>query len=186
MQLKLARKKLDRIQEIFHFLQLSNLDKSFIHYNLTQTNSVIMEYSENGVVVGHRLHNIYDATDVVISKFHNLENTPMSEFNNYNTNYMDNKINICNHYLENLRKLTDSYVVEMKHWVDSKTSTYLVMLIMMSIIVFIALLVLLPFYFVSYTSQKQVLLLFLEIPMPKVHMRHYERAPRLIAQVTAT
>lgn len=42
------------------------------------------------------------------------------------------------------------------------------MLIMVSVIVFLTLILLLPFFIVQYTTQKEVLKLFLEIPIPKI------------------
>lgn len=56
----------------------------------------------------------------------------------------------------------------MQSWVDSKLQIYSAMLIMISLMVAISFLALIPFFIISYQVQKQVLLMFLEIPLPKV------------------
>ncbi|KAL4470963.1 hypothetical protein ABPG72_013550 [Tetrahymena utriculariae] len=165
------RKDIETYQNDLQSLQISlesnTLDMLAGHRELLN-NAVVRLKNLLAGQVSYTYHTISDATRQIISASNFVQNMTLSQFIFSQSQFYFLESNLLNDYNIQLNNVTNYYVLELQNWVNQKELIIYIQLVVIGLFTLVSIILIFPFYNMMILSQKQVLQVFLDIPLSKV------------------
>ena len=152
------------VEGIQQQLQLQSTTLLAAHSDLITKPVIPIKFQNSPGQIQVLNYNLDEATQQIISKAFNLQNTNASLITEQNNDYYFLQYNLFNEYYEALRSSSDYYVQELVTRSSQKGNIFLILLIVSALSLVFAMLILFPVLFKVNKTREEVLSLFLDMP----------------------
>ena len=143
------------------------IGKSDEHTAILTQNVVGMKFLDNNLQK-QIYFDLNEATLQIISKVNSLKRAELARFHKSDSDFFFLNYNVLNSFYEFQRKSSSYFVEELAAWSDNKTAVMQTLLALSFMVIFLGLMILIPFYISITNAKKQVLTIFLDIPLKRV------------------